>query len=135
MKDFIVKMVMNILIFLSFFYFPYGMVNADIQVLNETSSGFSLSYRPSVSSRDTISYSDKKYIHFSYENHLTKLLVGAPAIPSKSVFFASPKGVVPAIELVNISKSEIADILIIPVPYIENDKEGFSREVYKEDPA
>ncbi|HUT62672.1 MAG TPA: hypothetical protein VMZ04_01825, partial [Anaerolineae bacterium] len=121
-------------IFIFCFFSYIKIVSAEISLLSSSPRGLSISYRPSLGSVDTILYNNNMYIQFRYHNHTVRNHTGAPAIPSKTLFFAAPQGIIPSLKINYLSSSVSTDVIILPVPHLEEDNNGFQIEVYEEDP-
>ena len=108
--------------------------SSEITVLSSDGNGLSLVYGPVLSSVETIKAQGKDYSLFRYDSHTISVAAGAPMLSKMSVFFAAPGDVVPAVEVTGLSIDERRDILVAPMPVLEDDGYGFSVETFNEDP-
>ena len=105
---------------------------ADTDIRTIDSNGLSISYRPVCSHIDTVKTNGKFYSVYYYDGHSSDALPGMPQMPLKSVFFASPAGVMPGVDISGLSWSEQSGVILAPRPTQEDDNSGFAVDVYTE---
>lgn len=115
----------------------FGLVttcsSASTDVRSVDPNGLSLSYRPVCSYIDTVQTNGKSYSLFSYDGHSINASPGMPQIPSTSIFFASPSGTIPGVDISGFSWSERSGVILAPRPVQTDDGSGFANDVYMED--
>ncbi len=108
---------------------------AEITVLNSNANGMVISYHPAEPQIDSLYANDKIYRVFKYDRHSFRNQAGAPLIPSKSIYFAAPEGITPAVEIIDTAIHTRSNTIIAPNPETVPDGGGFTTNIYKEDPS
>ncbi|MHB9031009.1 MAG: type IX secretion system sortase PorU, partial [Candidatus Latescibacterota bacterium] len=112
-----------------------GNVYADLKVTASHAGGIAISYRPESIQADSLPVSGKIYLRFSCDSHTGRGKPGSPFLPSRTVLVAVPKGSAPVIHVSALSRTLRKGVIVIPHPALVNDGNGFTNEVYREDPV
>ncbi len=108
---------------------------ADISIVSSTTSGLQLSYTTGEILLDSLYVDATAYTTIDIAHHTTSAESGYPALPTRTIIFASPQGSIPS---VNVSPGLLTtkqQIRVSPVPRIMPDGSGMTVETYDENPS
>ncbi len=108
---------------------------ATLEVEMSDNGSFIVKYETGAVMLDSLVADSTDQVSIKIDNHTFDESPGAPALPRKSIYFASPHGVVPTLDYSIVSSREYTNLSVAPVPELVTGRAGFTNRLFKEDEA